>query len=119
MYPLDVEDVFSRLELGAQVQIVNEPIKVSWSNGELLMEVHPPLQESGMDESSLMSLATDLAFAELLNKPGSFSSYLASTSTGNNANSISPGLAWIDDAAVAKAVAQKNGMPVVIASEAL
>lgn len=123
MYPLDVEEVFSRLDLGAQVQIVNEPIKVSWSDGELLMEVHPPLQESGMDEASLMSLAMDLAFAALLNKPGSVSSYLASTSANNSAinsaDTISLGLAWLDDAAVAKAVAEKNGLPVVIASEAL
>ena len=119
MYPLHVEDLFARLDVGDDVQVVNEPIKVSWSNGELLMEVHPPLQEFALDESDLLSLAMDLAFVELLNKPGSVSSYLASTLATDNPDTISPALAWIDDAAVAKAVAEKNGVPLVIASEAL
>ena len=118
MYPLHVEDLYSRLDVGDHVQVVNEPVKVSWSNGELLMEIHPPLQEFALDQSSLMSLAMDLAFAELLNKPGSVSSYLASNLETDNVDTFNPKLAWIDDAAVAKAVAQKDGVPVVIASEA-
>jgi len=125
MYPLDVEDLFARLDVGDHVQVVNEPIKVSWSNGELIMEVHPPLQEFAVDESELLSNAMDLAFAELLNKPGSVSSLLASSETTgdsenfNSSENFSLGLAWIDDAAVAKAVASKNGVPVVIATESL
>jgi hypothetical protein len=29
------------------VRFVNEPVKVAWVNGELLLEAHPPVDEAG------------------------------------------------------------------------
>ena len=61
MYPEHVEVVFGRLFEGDRVVVVDEPIKVGWLNGELMMEVHPALQEAGMNDQQLYEQALDLA----------------------------------------------------------
>jgi hypothetical protein len=33
--------------VGTQVRLINEPIKVAWVNGELLLEAHPPVDAQG------------------------------------------------------------------------
>jgi L,D-transpeptidase ErfK/SrfK len=47
MYPEDVEALFPTVPLGTKVFIVNEPVKVAFVEGELLLEVHPPIDAEG------------------------------------------------------------------------
>lgn len=45
MLPEDIEWLFPRLLVGLPVTIVNQPVKVGWRDGRLLVEVHRPLEE--------------------------------------------------------------------------
>jgi L,D-transpeptidase ErfK/SrfK len=47
MYPEDIEALFPLVPVGTKVRIVNEPVKVAFVNGELLLEVHPPVDKEG------------------------------------------------------------------------
>jgi L,D-transpeptidase ErfK/SrfK len=61
MYPEDVEALFPLVPVGTPVRIVNEPVKVAWVNGQLLLEAHPPVDAQGQ------SYEPDVdKFAELL-----------------------------------------------------
>jgi L,D-transpeptidase ErfK/SrfK len=43
MYPEDVEALFALVSVGTPVRLVDMPLKIAWSGGALLLEVHPPL----------------------------------------------------------------------------
>lgn len=45
MYPEDIEKLFSQVRVGLPVHIVNQAIKVGWSDDRLYIEVHPSLNE--------------------------------------------------------------------------
>ncbi|HEY5019527.1 MAG TPA: L,D-transpeptidase family protein, partial [Steroidobacteraceae bacterium] len=61
MYPNDVAALFPMIPVGTPVRIVNEPVKVAWVDGELLLEAHPPVDAEGQ------SFEPDVdQFAELL-----------------------------------------------------
>ena len=47
MYPEDVEALFPVVPVGTKVWIVNEPVKVAFVDGELLLETHPPIDAEG------------------------------------------------------------------------
>ncbi len=47
MYPEDIEALFPLVPVGTKVRIINEPVKVAFVNGELLLEVHPPVDAEG------------------------------------------------------------------------
>jgi L,D-transpeptidase ErfK/SrfK len=47
MYPEDIEALFPLVPVGTPVRIVNEPVKVAWLDGELLLEAHPPVDAQG------------------------------------------------------------------------
>jgi L,D-transpeptidase ErfK/SrfK len=47
MYPDDVEALFPLIAVGTQVRLINQPIKVAWVDGELLLEAHPPVDAEG------------------------------------------------------------------------
>jgi L,D-transpeptidase ErfK/SrfK len=47
MYPEDVAALFAVVPLGTKVRLINEPVKVAWVGGELLLEAHPPVDEEG------------------------------------------------------------------------
>jgi L,D-transpeptidase ErfK/SrfK len=47
MYPEDVEALFPLVPVGTKVSLINEPVKVAWVGGELLLEVHPPVDAEG------------------------------------------------------------------------
>jgi L,D-transpeptidase ErfK/SrfK len=47
MYPEDIEALFPLVPVGTKVTIVNEPVKVAYVDGELLLEVHPPVDAQG------------------------------------------------------------------------
>jgi L,D-transpeptidase ErfK/SrfK len=45
MFPEDVESLFSMVNPGIPVTLVNQPYKLGWGAGGLYMEAHPPLTE--------------------------------------------------------------------------
>jgi L,D-transpeptidase ErfK/SrfK len=47
LYPDDVEQLFPLVPVGTPVEIINDPIKVAWIGGELLLEAHPPINDQG------------------------------------------------------------------------
>jgi L,D-transpeptidase ErfK/SrfK len=47
MYPEDVEALYPLVPVGTQVRIINEPLKIAWVDGELLLEAHPPVDSQG------------------------------------------------------------------------
>jgi L,D-transpeptidase ErfK/SrfK len=59
MYPEDIETLFNILPIGAQVQIINQAIKVGWLGQTLYLEVHPPLEDDAEQHKSLRKMAFD------------------------------------------------------------
>ena len=47
MYPEDVAALFPLVPVGTTVRLINEPVKAAWVNGELFIEVHPPVDSEG------------------------------------------------------------------------
>jgi L,D-transpeptidase ErfK/SrfK len=47
MYPDDVAALFPLVPVGTPVRLINEPLKVAWVDGELLLEAHPPVDAQG------------------------------------------------------------------------
>ncbi len=64
MYPEDVAALFAIVPVGTKVRLVNEPVKVAWVAGELLLEAHPPVDEEGQSvEPDLQVLSEKLDHA--------------------------------------------------------
>jgi L,D-transpeptidase ErfK/SrfK len=42
-----VSQLFPLIPVGTAVRLVNEPVKVAWVDGELLLEAHPPVDAEG------------------------------------------------------------------------
>jgi L,D-transpeptidase ErfK/SrfK len=47
MYPEDIEALFAMVPVGTAVRIIDEPVKIAWVDGELLLEAHPPINSVG------------------------------------------------------------------------
>lgn len=47
MYPEDVAALFAAISVGTKVCLINEPVKIAYADGKLLMEVHPPVDGEG------------------------------------------------------------------------
>jgi L,D-transpeptidase ErfK/SrfK len=56
LYPEDIEALFGMVPVNTPVMIVNQPYKWGWHSGELLIEVHPPLQEDAVEPPTLTDL---------------------------------------------------------------
>ncbi|MGH8197875.1 MAG: L,D-transpeptidase family protein [Steroidobacteraceae bacterium] len=56
LYPEDIETLYGLVSLNTPVTIVNQPYKWGWREGELLIEVHPPLQEDAVEPPTLTDL---------------------------------------------------------------
>jgi len=54
LYPDDVAALFPLVRVGTPVRLINQPVKVAWVEGELLLEAHPPVDGEGQ------SIAPDL-----------------------------------------------------------
>ena len=52
MYPEDVAALFPLIPVGTKVWLVNDPVKVAFSDGELLMEVHPQVDDEGQNTAT-------------------------------------------------------------------
>jgi L,D-transpeptidase ErfK/SrfK len=63
MYPDDVAAIFPLVPVGTPVRLINEPLKVAWVNGELLLEAHPPVDAEGQSFEPELD-----QFSELLQK---------------------------------------------------
>ena len=92
MYPEDIEIFFNQVEVNTEVTLVNQPVKLGWYSGQLYLEIHPPLDEDGMDDEKLMQHALDLVEAEL-------------------GDSRDVAVRW---SLLRKVVKEKSGMPAVI-----
>jgi L,D-transpeptidase ErfK/SrfK len=60
MYPDDVAALFQLVRVGTPVRLVNEPVKVAWVDGELLLEAHPPVDEQGQSTEPDIEQFADL-----------------------------------------------------------
>lgn len=58
MYPEDISTLFPVVNVGDQVTIVNQAVKVGWAGNSLYIEVHPPLENHQSD--NLLDIALDL-----------------------------------------------------------
>ncbi len=56
LYPEDIEALFNMVPVDTPVMIVNQPYKWGWHDGELLIEVHPPLEEDSLAPPTLTDL---------------------------------------------------------------
>src|SRR5262249_40220131 len=52
----DIEKLFNEVPVGTHVEVVDQPVKIGWHEGELFMEAHPDLAQ--LDE-----LRANLSFA--------------------------------------------------------
>jgi L,D-transpeptidase ErfK/SrfK len=93
LYPEDIERVFHSVPVGTAVHIVNQPYKIGVSGQQLLLEVHPALEE---DVNSGRFAAE---FSHVMAK-------IVPLAVGNDI-----GLDW---PALRGAVYRKDGVPVVI-----
>ena len=47
MYPEDIAALYPTVPLGTRVELMNRPVKVAYVDGQLFLEVHPPVDEQG------------------------------------------------------------------------
>jgi L,D-transpeptidase ErfK/SrfK len=47
MYPEDIAELFPMVAQGTPVYLVNEPVKVAFVDGQLVLEAHPPVDAQG------------------------------------------------------------------------
>jgi len=60
MYPEDVAALFPLISVGTPVRLINEPVKVAWVDGELLLEAHPPIDAQGQSVEPNLDQFSDL-----------------------------------------------------------
>jgi L,D-transpeptidase ErfK/SrfK len=56
MYADDIAALFAAVPVGTKVRLINEPVKVAYVDGKLLMEVHPPVDGQGQPVGSEQQL---------------------------------------------------------------
>jgi L,D-transpeptidase ErfK/SrfK len=47
MYPDDIKALFPLVPVGTPVYLINEPVKLAWIDGQLILEAHPPVNWEG------------------------------------------------------------------------
>ena len=93
LYPEDIEALFSRVPRGTAVRIVNQPVLAGWRDGQLYLEVHPPLAEEQHD----LVAEAETALRRALER-----------------NGVDPAAVAIDHLALEKIVAEQRGMPLPV-----
>lgn len=91
MYPEDIEKLFPQIEVGTPVYIVNQMIKVGWSNNTLYIEVHPSLEGKEVSYNDRVNIALDL---------------IEQSNDGQ--------IPFVNSKALKQALQQMNGIPVAI-----
>jgi len=100
MYPEDIETLFDKISVGAQVQLVNQPIKLGWLAGSLFIELHPPLDEDLEQYQDYMRSVLD-AIADFL-------------ADERNAGAMDSVDISLSGGALRQAVEEQSGLPVLI-----
>lgn len=59
-FPDNIEELYNIVPNGTEVTFLNEPIKWGWEGDDLLIEVHPPLEEDNMSTEELLIKAYEL-----------------------------------------------------------
>ena len=93
LYPEDIEALFPRVARGTTVTLVNQPVLAGWRDGQLYLEVHPPLAE---EEHDLVAEA-DAALTRAMTRAGAAAAAVT-----------------IDRAAIEKIVAEQRGIPLPV-----
>jgi len=93
LYPEDIEALFPRVARGTSVRLVNQPVLAGWHDGQLYLEVHPPLAE---EEHDLVAEA-DAALNRALARAGTAAAAVQ-----------------IDRAAIEKIVTEQRGIPLPV-----
>lgn len=96
MYPEDIETLFEHVPRKTPVTIVNQPVLAGWRDGDLYLEVHPPLAEDARDPGREARAVIAAALAR----------------AGRER-------AKIDTAVVARVVAERRGIPFPILAQNL
>ncbi|MBS0366659.1 MAG: L,D-transpeptidase family protein [Proteobacteria bacterium] len=65
MYPEDIAALFPLIPVGTTVRLINEPVKVAWVNGDLMLEAHPPVNSEGQEIDPDLKLLSDKLDAAL------------------------------------------------------
>jgi L,D-transpeptidase ErfK/SrfK len=61
MYPEDIAELFPLVKVGTPVTLINEPLKIARIDGEVWLEVHPPVDAEGQThEPDLDAFSTRL-----------------------------------------------------------
>jgi L,D-transpeptidase ErfK/SrfK len=60
MYPEDVAALFPLVPVGTKVWLINDPVKVAYVDGELLLEAHPPVDSEGQTTEPNLELLSQL-----------------------------------------------------------
>jgi L,D-transpeptidase ErfK/SrfK len=93
LYPEDIEALFPRVARGTVVRLVNQPVLAGWRDGQLYLEVHPPLAEEQHD----LVAEADAALGRALERAGAAAAAVT-----------------IDRAAIEKIVAEQRGIPLPV-----
>jgi L,D-transpeptidase ErfK/SrfK len=56
MYPEDIAELFPLVPVGTPVYLINEPVKVAWVEGRLMLEAHPPVDAEGQSGEPVLSV---------------------------------------------------------------
>ena len=67
MLPADIESIFDRIPAGTQVNIINQPIKIGWDNGQPLVQALPPL---GVEDHTMTAISDAISRLEQRNVDG-------------------------------------------------
>jgi L,D-transpeptidase ErfK/SrfK len=60
MYPEDVAALFPLVPVGTKVWLINDPVKVAYVGGELLLEAHPPVDSEGQTTEPNLDLLSQM-----------------------------------------------------------
>jgi len=60
MYPEDVAALFPLVPVGTKVWLINDPVKVAYVDGVLLLEAHPPVDSEGQTTEPNLELLSQL-----------------------------------------------------------
>jgi L,D-transpeptidase ErfK/SrfK len=93
LYPEDIEALFPRVARGTAVWLVNQPVLAGWRDGQLYLEVHPPLAEEQHD----LVAEADAALNRALERAGAAAAAVT-----------------IDRSSVLKIVAEQRGIPLPV-----
>ena len=79
MYPEDIVEFFGEIPVGTKVNVINQPIKVSWIGDELYLEAHPDMEQAiKMEEMGMVEQQkfTDDDMALIIDKAGRYADRL-------------------------------------------